>query len=169
VNPAVDGVTRPIADPTIFRTAYGWGGTHGAGDRPQYAGWGGARADSAPYGQTLQIARKTYSSGIGVLVNSRLEVRNDGYRHFAAKVGVDDSATDKTSTVIFTVYGDGKRLAESRPMKWGMPAETVEADVSGVKLIELVARSTATENEALSVTWGEAALNGGIEPSTPAS
>jgi hypothetical protein len=158
VNPAVDGVTRPIADPTIFRTAFGWGGTHGAGDRPQYAGWGGARADSAPYGQTLQVARKTYQSGIGVLVNSRLEVRNDGYKRFATKVGVDDSATDKTSAVTFTVYGDGKRLAESRPMKWGMPAEPFNVDVSGVKLLELVARSDATENEALSVTWGEAAL-----------
>jgi hypothetical protein len=160
VNPAVDGVTRPIADPTIFRTASGWGGTRGAGDRPQYAGWGGARADSAPYGQTLQIARKTYPSGIGILANSRLEVRNEGHRRFAAKVGVDDSATDKANAVTFTVYGDGKRLAETRPMKWGMPAEAVEVDVSGVKLIELVARSSATGNEALAVTWGDAALTG---------
>jgi hypothetical protein len=160
VNPAVDGVTRPVADPTIFRTAAGWGGTHGAGDRPQYAGWGGARADSAPYGQTLQIARKVYSSGIGILANSRLEVRNDGHRSFTAKVGVDDSATDKVSAVTFTVYGDGKRLAQTRPMKWGMPAEPLDVDVSGVKVLELVARSDASENEALSVTWGEAALTG---------
>jgi len=161
VNPAVDGVTRPIADPSIFRTAAGWGGTRGAGDRPQYAGWGGARADSAPYGQKLQIARETYQSGIGILANSRLEVRNDGYLRFATKVGVDDSATDKTHAVTFTVYGDGKRLAQSRPLKWGMPAEPIEVDVSGVKLVELVARSAAaTENEALPVTWGEAALTG---------
>jgi len=160
VNPAIDGVTRPIPDPTIYRTAHGWGGTRGAGDRPQYAGWGGARADSAPYGQTLQVARKTFQYGIGILVNSRLEVRNDGYRRFAASVGVDDSATDKSSEVIFTVYGDGKRLAESRPMKWGMAAEPIEADVSGVKVIELVARSAAAENEALSATWGGAALAG---------
>src|SRR4029079_8402039 len=129
-------------------------------DRPQYAGWGGARADSAPYGQTLQIARKTFPSGIGILVNSRLEVRNDGYKRFATKVGVDDSATDKTSAVTFTVYGDGKRLAESRPLKWGMLDEPFDVDVSGIKLLELVARSNATENEALSVTWGEAALTG---------
>jgi alpha-galactosidase len=160
VNPAVDGVTRPIADPTIFRTASGWTGTKGAGDRPQYAGWGGARADSAPYGQTLQIARKTYPSGIGILANSRLEVRNDGYHHFVAKAGIDDSATDKANAVTFTVYGDGKRLAETKPLKWGVPAEPIDADVSGVKLIELVARSATTENETLSVTWGEAALTG---------
>ncbi|HEU4653988.1 MAG TPA: NPCBM/NEW2 domain-containing protein, partial [Steroidobacteraceae bacterium] len=158
VNPAVDGITRPISDPTIFRTAAGWTGTKGAGDRPQYAGWGGARADSAPYGQTLQIAHHTYASGIGILANSRLEVRNDGYQKFSAKVGVDDSATDKTNTVTFTVYGDGKRLSETKPLKWGMPAEAIEVDVSGVKLIELVARSAATENEDLSVTWGDAAL-----------
>jgi hypothetical protein len=160
VNPAVDGVTRPIADPGIFRTAAGWVGTRGAGDRPQYAGWGGARADSAPYGQTLQIARKVYPSGLGILANSRLEVRNDGYRHFATKVGVDDSATDKMNAVTFTVYGDGKRLAQSRPMKWGMTAEPIDVDVSGVKLIELVARGASSNNEALSVTWGEAALTG---------
>jgi hypothetical protein len=160
VNPAVDGVTRPIADPTIFRTASGWSGTRGAGDRPQYAGWGGARADSAPYGQTLQVARRTYTSGIGILANSRLEVRNDGYRRFAARVGVDDSATDKTRAVTFAVYGDGKRLALSRPLKWGDEAQPVEVDVAGVRMIELVARSTGANNESLSVTWGDAALSG---------
>jgi hypothetical protein len=153
-------VTRPIADPTIFRTAAGWGGTRGAGDRPQYAGWGGARADSAPYGQTLQVARQTYPSGIGILANSRLEVRNDGYRRFATKVGVDDSATDKVHAVTFTIYGDGKRLAEAGPLKWGMPAQPIGVDVADIKLVELVARSAATDNEALPVTWGEAALTG---------
>ena len=158
VNPAVDGVTRPIADPTIFRTAAGWSGTRGAGDRPQYAGWGGARADSAPYGQTLQVARKTYSSGIGILANSRLEVRNAGYQRFTTKVGVDDSASDKNSKVIFTVYGDGRRLAQSPPLKWGDEARALEVDVSSVNLIELVARSRSADNEALSVTWGDAAL-----------
>jgi hypothetical protein len=161
VNPAVDGVTRPVPDPTIFRTASGWGGTRGAGDRPQYAGWGGARADSAPYGQTLQVARKAFPAGIGILANSRLELRNDRYRKFAAKVGVDDSATDKTHTVTFTVHGDGRKLAESSPMKWGESAESLEVDVTGVKLIELIARAEGVrDNETLAVTWGEAALTG---------
>jgi hypothetical protein len=158
VNPAVDGVTRPLVDPTIFRTAAGWSGTRGAGDRPQYAGWGGARADSAPYGQTLQIARRTFSSGIGILVNSRLEVRNEGYQRFTAQVGVDDSATDKRSAVIFTVYGDGRRLAQSRPLKWGDEAKALDVDVEGVRLIELVARSKDTDNATLPVTWGDAAV-----------
>jgi len=43
-------------------------------------------------------------------------------------------------------------------VKWGTPPEPIEADVADVKLVELVARSAATQNEALPVTWGEAAL-----------
>jgi len=158
VNPAVDGVVHPTADPTIFRTAAGWAGTNGAGDRPTYAGWGGARADSAPYGQVLQVGGRPYAAGVGILANSRLEVRNQGARRFTALVGVDDSATDKAHSVTFSVYGDGKLLAKSAALRWGMAARPLSVPVAGVKLIELVARSPGGDNERLPVTWGEAAL-----------
>lgn len=158
VNPAVDGVTRPQADPTIFRSSAGWSGTKGGGERPIYAGWGGARADSTPYGQTLQVAGAGFGAGIGVLANSRLEVRNQGYRSLTAQVGVDDTARDRTHAVSFMVYGDGKLLATSKPLRWGQPAQALKANVEGVKIVELVARSTSAENELLPVTWGDAAL-----------
>jgi alpha-galactosidase len=161
VNPAVDGVTRPQADPTIFRSSAGWTGTKGPGERPMYAGWGGARADSTPYGQTLRIAGTTYDAGVGVLANSRLEVRNQGYRRLSARVGVDDSASDRAHGVTFMVYGDGKLLAKSKSLRWGQPAQALSANVAGVKLIELVARSAAGANERLPVSWGEAALLSG--------
>jgi hypothetical protein len=106
----------------------------------------------------IQIAGRTWQSGIGILANSRLEVRNAGYRHFAAQVGVDDSATDKGHAVTFTVYGDGKRLAQSRALRWGEAAQQLEVDVTGVKLIELVARSRGADNAALPVAWADAAL-----------
>jgi len=158
VNPAVDGIVHPTADPTIFRTAAGWAGTNGPGDRPVYAGWGGARADSAPYGQMLNIAGRPFAAGIGILANSRLEVRNHGAQRFTAMVGVDDSATDKTHDVTFAVYGDGKLLATSAPLKWGMAARPLSVAVAGVKLIELVARSAGAANERLPVSWADAAL-----------
>jgi hypothetical protein len=158
VNPAVDGVTTPTVDPTIFRTAAGWAGTNGAGDRPSYAGWGGARADSTPYGKVLQVAGKQYQAGIGILANSRLEVRNQGGRRFTAAVGIDDSATDKTHPVTFAVYGDGQLLAKSSPMHWGTPATILAAPVAGVKLIELVARTSGGDTQRLPLAWGDAAL-----------
>ncbi|MBW8745691.1 MAG: NPCBM/NEW2 domain-containing protein [Sphingomonas sp.] len=158
VNPAVDGVVQPAVDPTIFRTAAGWAGTNGAGDRPTYAGWGGARADSTPYGQLLQVAGTRYAAGIGILANSRLEVRNRDAQRFTATVGVDDSATDKTHAVTFAVYGDGKLLGTSPALKWGMAARPLSVPVAGVKLIELVARGPGADNQRLPVSWGEAAL-----------
>lgn len=158
VNPAVDGVEHPVADPTIFRTAAGWAGTNGAGDRPNYAGWGGARADSAPYGQLLHVSGAPFAAGIGILANSRLEVRNGGAQRFSAMVGVDDSATDGMHSVTFSIYGDGKLLGQSRPLTWGMKAQALVVPVKGVKLLELVARSPGADDEHLPVTWGDAAL-----------
>jgi hypothetical protein len=158
VNPAVDGVTKPTADPTVFRSSFGWSGTKGGGERPMYAGFGGARADSTPYGQLLQVAGKRYGAGIGILANSRLEVRNRDYRRLETKVGVDDSAQDRTHGVTFMVYGDGKLLAKSKALRWGQPAQALSVDVGGAKLIELVAKSTGGANEQLPVTWGDAAL-----------
>ena len=73
-------------------------------------------------------------------------------------VGVDDSANDKAHAVTFAVYGDGRLLARSAPLKWGMAAQPLSANVAGVKLVELVARSTGAHNAALPVSWGDAAL-----------
>jgi hypothetical protein len=158
VNPAVDGVTHPAPDPTIYRSL-GWSGTHGSGDRPIYAGWGGAQADSAPYGQALQIAGRPLQAGIGVLANSRLEVRNAGYARFTATVGIDDSARDTSRKVAFQVFADGKMIASSPALRYGQAGHVIDVNVAGAKLIELVARTDGTDTETLPVTWGDAALH----------
>jgi alpha-galactosidase len=68
------------------------------------------------------------------------------------------AARDRSHGVTFMVYGDGKLLAKSRRMQWGMPAQALEANVAGVKIIELVAQSPGAANEKLPVTWANAAL-----------
>ncbi|HEY9108928.1 MAG TPA: NPCBM/NEW2 domain-containing protein, partial [Roseateles sp.] len=156
VNPAVDGVVQPMPDPTLHRSAAGWQGTSDSGERPIYAGWGGVQADTAPYGEALAVNGRHFGTGVGALANSRLEVRNTGYRRFAATVGVNDSARDQKAPATFLVYGDGKLLATSRALKWGDAAERLSVDVGGIKLIELVVRTR--EGIELPVTWGEAAL-----------
>ncbi|WP_010545259.1 NPCBM/NEW2 domain-containing protein [Sphingomonas elodea] len=159
VNPAVDGVTAPMPDPSIHRAVVAWSGSRGAGQRPIYAGWGGAQADATPYGRELEIAGKRLTAGLGVLANSRLEVRNPGYRQLTLSVGVDDSATDASRPVTFTVYGDRKLLASSGPLRRGMVPKSLAVNVAGVKLVELVARAPGAVNEKLPVVWGEAAYH----------
>lgn len=161
VNPAVDGVSLPQHDPAIFRSVVHWQGSRGSGDFPQYGGWGGAQADRSPFGEPLKAAGRRYDSGIGVLANSRLEVRNAGQRRFSALVGVDDSAAVRNGKVVFEVYGDGRLLTRSGPLRFGQAAQPIQADVRGVKLIELVARSMPTIGATLPVVWAEAALTGG--------
>jgi hypothetical protein len=158
VNVAEDGIVQPEADPSIHRAVIAWQGTHGAGEPPRYAGWGGARADRAPYGQHLRIAGQPFASGIGLLANSRLEVRNRGFGRFAAEVGIDDSATDTTQRVRFELYGDGKLLAQSDWLGFGQKAQPLSADLKGQSILELVVRTAEPSERPVPVVWGKAAL-----------
>lgn len=160
INVAVDGTRQPQLDPTVHRMIDPWSSTRSGGSRAQYAGWGGAQADTTPYGQSLQVAGQVFESGLGVLSNSRLQVKNDGgYAQLTASVGVDDSTENTRQPVRFYVYGDGKLLAESAPVAFGARASQLKADVRGVKVIELVVRG-AQEADAQPVvaTWGDARL-----------
>lgn len=160
VNPAEDGIATPEGDPTIHHELSPWGGSKGPGDFPQYAGWGGAQADRTPFGRSLRLGGKVYDTGIGVLANSRLEVRNRGRARFDAMVGIDDSATARGRRVVFEVYGDGKLLTRSRPVALNEAPVAVEADVRGRKLIELVTRADSAPDAALPVIWADARLTG---------
>ena len=159
VNVAVDGVIAPEPDPVVHRMRNAWGETRGSGERPTYTGWGGARADATPYDQALRIGGQSFDTGIGVLTNSRLEVRNAGYARFEAMVGVDDSTRNTEDRVRFSVYGDGRLLAESAPLAFGEAPASLNADIAGVQIVEIVARSeTLSSDLPLVVTWGDAAL-----------
>ncbi len=160
VNPATDGVVVPQPDPTIYQSITPWTGTRGGGEHPQYGGWGGAEADRAPYGKLLRVAGTDFDTGIGVLANSRLEVRNQGYARFTAKVGINDSGQPRSGTTVFEVWGDGRLLAKSRPMGFGETAVPLEAKVAGVRIVELVARGSGAANAGTPqpAIWADAAL-----------
>lgn len=160
VNVAKDGITAHEPDPVVHRMMGQWSGTRDTGERPAYVGWGGAQADATPYDQTLSIAGRKFDTGIGILSQSRLEVRNTaGRTRFETLVGVDDSTRNTRDRVQFLVYGDGRLLASSKPAAFGDVAQTLSADVRGVKVIELVVR-TRTRASALPIvtTLAEAAL-----------
>lgn len=160
INVAADGVTTPEPDPMVHRMIGQWSGTRDTGERPTYAGWGGARADTTPYDQTLQIAGRRFDTGIGILAGSRLEIRNRaGHARFEALVGVDDSTRNLKDKVRFRVYGDGRLLAQSGPLAFGEAAQPLTADIRGSKLIEIVvAREGKASDLPVVATWADAAL-----------
>ncbi|AQR75062.1 NPCBM/NEW2 domain-containing protein [Sphingomonas sp. LM7] len=160
INVAADGIVAPEADPVVHRMMGQWSGTRDTGERPIYAGWGGAQADSTPYDQALQIAGRRFDTGIGVLARSRLEVRNTGgHKRFDALVGVDDSTRNTRDKVRFLVYGDGTLLAETAPMGFGDAARPLTADIRGKKLIEIVTAADDLRSDLpLVTTWADAAL-----------
>lgn len=159
INVAVDGVARPETDPTIHQMVSPWGGTRSSGERTSYGGWGGAQADAAPYGTQIEVAGSKFDTGIGVLADSRLEVRNSGnFTAFAASVGVDDASRNPGANVRFAVYADGKLVAQTPAMKLGDAPAAIRASVAGAKIVELVARQTGTGPRA-SVAWANAALS----------
>jgi hypothetical protein len=81
---------------------------------------------------------------------------NGEFRRFTAKVGYDDSTRGKRAAVRFEVYGDGKRLAVSRSMSFGMAASDISADITGVRVLELIARQMQPDTGNVVVSWAEA-------------
>ncbi len=158
VFPAADGVTTLEHDPSIHRGLGPWTGTRGLGERPRYAGWGGARADSSPWGQGLSVSGRKFTSGIGIMANSRIEVRNPGFARLTAQTGIDDSGTSAGRRVRFEVYGDGKLLHRTGWTTVKDAPHVIDVPISGVKLVELISRTNKPGGSDLPVTWGDAAL-----------
>ncbi len=158
INVAVDGVVRPTADPTIHRAIDPWSGTV-ASSRPIYAGWGGAGADEGPYQTGLSIGGTLSDAGIGILANSRMEVRNDRrFSQFTAQVGVDDNSQNTTAAVRFEIYGDGKLLARSKPVRFGDPSIAMTADIKSAAIVELIVQQAGERAVPAAVAWGNAIL-----------
>lgn len=159
VNPAVDGVVYPMADPMVYRGLLPWRSTKADGEHPVYGGWGGARADATPFAQAPKIAGKTYHSAIGTLANSRLEVRNTGFATFTTLAGIDDSVADPTARVRFSVHADGKLLKQTGWLKPGDAPAAIAVPVKGAKIVELVAEGNRPEMQNVAVDWADAALD----------
>jgi hypothetical protein len=118
-----------------------------SGSLPAGQKWVPAQANAAPSGAPLNIGGKVYDNGLGVLVNSRLEVRLDkAFGRFRVTPGALDSAAEAVS---YRVYGDGKLLSEARIGRAG----ELDVDVTGVQTLELVAEAPGA---AFAVAWADA-------------
>ena len=120
------------------------------GSVPAGKKWVPAQVNAAPSGAPLNISGKVYHNGLGVLVNSRLEVRLDkAFRRFRVTPGALDGGA---TAVSYRVYGDGKLLGEARTGALGQ----LDVRVTGVQTLELIAEAP---DSAFAVAWADARLD----------
>ena len=101
-------------------------------------GWGEPQIDLSIEGKPLRIGGETFAKGLGSHAGSALHVELFGEtERFTARIGVDDE-TEGRGSVVFLVYGDGRRLFDSGVMHGGDPARVLDVDLRGVQVAMLV-------------------------------
>lgn len=113
--------------------------------------------DDAQDGGPIIIAGNVYSKGLGVHAPAevRYEVMGQCDR-FSAEVGIDEEMKSSGS-IIFEVWGDGKRLYETDVIRGEDDAVSLEVDISGVQELLLITNDNG-ENGSDHGDWGNAQL-----------
>ncbi|HZK81513.1 MAG TPA: NPCBM/NEW2 domain-containing protein, partial [Humisphaera sp.] len=109
-------------------------------------------------GGPLKVDVETFANGIGAYANSLLEYPLNGqFAKFAAKVGVD-AATEGRGSVVFEVWGDGKKLWSSGIMSGLDRAKSIDVNVAGVNRLRLIVGDAGDGNKFDAGDWCEPTL-----------
>ena len=101
-------------------------------------GWGDPHRNKSVDNHPLKVGGQTFVEGIGTHADSVFAIDlGTPTLEFVSEVGVDDE-TEKKGSVIFQVWGDGKLLAKSGVMHGGDKADTLTANLRGIKMVVLV-------------------------------
>ncbi|HTU03434.1 MAG TPA: NPCBM/NEW2 domain-containing protein, partial [Candidatus Sulfotelmatobacter sp.] len=103
-----------------------------------YASWNKPQVDVPAGAKPLAIAGQQFDRGLSTYGTSTLWLELDGRaERFQALVGVDDAAGDTKAGVVFTIYGDDRKLWESAVLKRGEPAQVVDLGLKDVRSLLL--------------------------------
>jgi len=121
-----------------------------------YEGWRKPQVDKSFSGKPLAVAGRKFERGIGTRALSTLWLELDGrVERFQAFVGVDDAAGNAEAAVVFSIFGDGKKLWESGVMKRGQPAKLVDVSLKGVRSLLLMVDHAGESNNYDHADWAE--------------
>ncbi|MBC7330012.1 NPCBM/NEW2 domain-containing protein [bacterium] len=119
--------------------------------------WGELRRNASVQGNPMQIGSRIFSRGLGTHANSRIVYKLGGrYKRFTAYVGADKEVVG--NTVVFEVWGDGRKLWESGVMTVNDGAKMVDLEISGVDILELRVGDAGDGINADHADWAEAIL-----------
>ena len=87
---------------------------------------------------SLSLGGTPYANGLRMRSNTSVVYRLNGrFKGLEALVGLDDSVESKTKIVVFSVFGDGRQLVQTKWMKVGEPPRKILVNVRGVQKLEL--------------------------------
>jgi hypothetical protein len=132
--------------------------------------WGRPSINRSVGGNPLTIGSQKFNSGFGTHAPGILKIDlHGGSIRFRAKTGIDaeNGRTGDKGNVTFFVEGDGKILWQSPPMKGGMPAQTVDVDLTGVQKLILRIAPVGDNNRDAHADWADAVFSvTGAPPTT---
>jgi len=109
-------------------------------------------------GSPLKIGATAFANGIGTFARSLLEFSLNGqFRRFTAKVGVD-AITEGRGSVVFEVYGDGKKIWSSTTLSGLDALKEIDIDVTGINRLRLVVTDAGDGNKFDVADWCEPVL-----------
>ncbi len=121
-----------------------------------FEGWARPKTDQSFNGKPLSIGGQKFERGIGTRALSTLWLELDGRTEkFLASVGVDDAAGNAAAAVVFSIFGDGKKLWESGVMTNGQPARMVDVRLKGVRSLLLMVDHAGENNKFNHADWAE--------------
>ncbi|MBK9579854.1 MAG: NPCBM/NEW2 domain-containing protein [Fibrobacteres bacterium] len=113
--------------------------------------------DKSVAGNGLKIGTKTYAKGLGTNSPSTtvLALRKK-FDKFQSDIGID--AETSAGSVVFQVFGDGRKLYESPVMKGGAAPVAIDVPVAGVDSLSLVVTDAGDGNTNDHGDWAGAKL-----------
>ncbi|MCF3175046.1 NPCBM/NEW2 domain-containing protein [Streptomyces sioyaensis] len=123
--------------------------------------WASSQNAWAPVGQNrsvdgrpLTIAGTGYPEGLGAHANSEITYQLGGTcSALGVDVGIDDEV-GANGSVVFQIYRDGTKVADSGLMTVGQPAKHLTADLTGGSELRLVVTDGGNGNNSDHADWG---------------
>jgi alpha-galactosidase len=127
-------------------------------------GWGPPERDrsngetGAHDGNPITIGGVTYAKGVGAHAPSEIDVYLGGNcTSFNSDVGVDDEKTAYGS-VVFQVWADNAKVADSGLLTVNDPAKSLTADLRGAQFLRMVVTDGGDGNNSDHADWAAAAV-----------
>jgi alpha-galactosidase len=127
--------------------------------RPRAGRGTGAAPAPAPTPLVFALGGATYAHAVPLSSDADLTIDLKGAAtRFASMVGIDDTVTAPAGSVIFGVWVDGKKVADSGVMRGGDAPKLISADLTGAKTLVLAVIDANDGTGGDTANWGGAML-----------